>query len=89
MGRRRRVYEGKAKVLHRVSASIGESNPMKTYYYYRNRRKYMKRFQRPLNYGLFLLYSFGFMYPAAFIRNLNQPGQLSAIFKSIFSKKWG
>ncbi|MEO0469816.1 MAG: glycosyltransferase family 2 protein [Bacteroidota bacterium] len=77
--------EGKTKILHRVSASVGEGNPIKSFYYYRNRRKFMRSHQTAFSYSLFLVYSFVIMYPLALLRHFRKPAHLRAIIQSMFA----
>jgi GT2 family glycosyltransferase len=47
---------GHAYIHHRESASVGSATPLKTYYLYRNRWLYMRRFYRGLPYWSFVVY---------------------------------
>lgn len=49
-------YTGASYIFHRQSLTMGRSNPLKTYYLFRNRWLFMRRVQRGPSYYLFVCY---------------------------------
>ncbi len=49
-------YTAESHIHHRESSSIGKTNPLKTYYMFRNRWLFMRNWYRGISYYLFVLY---------------------------------
>ena len=49
-------YTSESYIYHRESSSIGKTNPLKTYYMFRNRWLFMRNWYRGFSYYLFVLY---------------------------------
>lgn len=49
-------YTAESHILHRESSSIGKTNPLKTYYMFRNRWLFMRNWYSGFSYYLFVLY---------------------------------
>lgn len=50
------MYTASSHIYHRESSSIGKANPLKTYYLFRNRWLFMRKWYSGLSYYLFILY---------------------------------
>lgn len=50
------LYTPKAYIHHRESSSMGKTSPLKTYYMFRNRWLFIRRFGQGLDYPIFLVY---------------------------------
>lgn len=50
------LYTAQSHIYHRESSSIGKSSPLKTYYLFRNRWLFMRKWYGGLSYYLFVLY---------------------------------
>lgn len=56
-------YQPSASILHKESVSVGQHNPLKTYYMTRNRILYMRRHCSPVQRLVFYLYFVGCVFP--------------------------
>ncbi len=63
-------FTGKSYIHHRESMSMGKTNPLKTYYMFRNRWLYMRRVGRGINYYLFLVFFLCLSIPKHFLKHL-------------------
>ncbi|MCB0494720.1 MAG: glycosyltransferase family 2 protein [Cyclobacteriaceae bacterium] len=61
-------YNPRAVIYHKDSLTIGKSNPLKTYYYIRNRILFMRRNQPKALVIVFFLYMAGIVIPVNLIR---------------------
>ena len=50
------MYTSQSHIYHRESSSIGKTNPLKTYYMFRNRWLFMRNWYSGFSYYLFVLY---------------------------------
>lgn len=62
-------FTGTAYIHHRESATMGKQSPLKTYYLYRNRWLYMRRFHSGLPYVVFVLLFLGGIAPLQMARH--------------------
>jgi GT2 family glycosyltransferase len=66
------LYTPAAYIHHRESSSMGKTSPLKTYYMFRNRWLFIRRFGQGLDYPIFLLYFLFLALPLNAIRFVKQ-----------------
>ena len=63
-------YEADSRIYHKQSMSMGKDNPLKTYYLFRNRLLFMRRFYQGLSLWFFSTYFTLIKVPLSIIKNL-------------------